>query len=131
MFFMHKIEHEWYDMIIGRYGINMTYFSFIMSYHNFCHLVKVSQNQKSFNLEKYIYLNLLDLKNYLFWSDITDSGVKTIWLSANAYFTILSQNPGWVENCFQFQFLMKMEGWTIRDADFKTELSGRFGAFSG
>ena len=100
MFFMHKIEHEWYDMIIGRYDINMTYFSFIMSYRNFCHLAKVSQNQKSFNLGKYFYLNLQDLKNYLFWTDRTDSEVKTIWLPANAYFAILSQNPGWVENCF-------------------------------
>ena len=44
MFFMHKIEHEWYDKIIGRYDINMTYFAFIMSYRDFEHLVKVSQN---------------------------------------------------------------------------------------
>ena len=42
MYFIHKIEHEWYDKIIGRYDINMTYFSFIMSYRNFCHLAKVS-----------------------------------------------------------------------------------------
>ena len=49
---MHKIEHEWYDMIIGRYAINMTYFSFIMSYRDFGRLVKVSQNHKSFNLGK-------------------------------------------------------------------------------
>ena len=24
------------------------------------------------------------------------------WLPPNVYFAILSQNPGWVENCFQF-----------------------------
>ena len=63
---MHQIEHEWYDKIIGRYDINMTYFAFIMSYRDFEHLVKVSQNQKSFDLGKHFYLNLLDLKNYLF-----------------------------------------------------------------
>ena len=63
---MTKIEHEWYDKIIGRYDINMTYFSFIMSYRDEGHLAKVSQNQKSFNSEWYFYLNLPDLKNYLF-----------------------------------------------------------------
>ena len=50
MFFMHKIEHEWYDKIIGRYDINMTYIDFIMSYRDVGHLAKVSQNQKSFDL---------------------------------------------------------------------------------
>ena len=103
MFFMHKSEHEWQDKIIGQYDINMTYFTFIMSYRDFEHLAKVSQNQKSFNLGKYFYLNLPYLKNYLFWTNRTNSEVKTIWLPANAYFAILSQNPGWVENCFQLQ----------------------------
>ena len=50
MFFMHKIEHEWYDTIIGRYDINMTYIDFIMSYRDVGHLAKVSQNIKSFYL---------------------------------------------------------------------------------
>ena len=107
LFFMHKSEHELYDKIIDRYDINMTYFSFIMSYRDLEHLAKVSQNQKSFDLGKYFYLNLPDLKNYLFWTDRTDSEEKTIWLPANAYFAILSQNPGWVENCFQFSRLKK------------------------
>ena len=120
MFFMHKIEHEWYDMIIGRYDINMTYFSFIMSYRNFCHLAKVSQNQESFNLGKYIYLNLPDLKNYLFWTDRTNSEVKTIWLPANAYFATLSQNPGWVENCFHMQNIAVF-GW-----DFEKTIRQKF-----
>ena len=77
MFFMHKIEYEWYDKIIGRYDINMTYFSFIMSYRDLEHLAKVSQNQKTFDLGRYFYLNLPDFKNYLFWTDRTDSKEKT------------------------------------------------------
>ena len=76
MFFMLKIEHEWYDMIIGRYDINMTYFSFIMSYRDQSHLAKVSQNHNSFDLGRYFYLNFPDLKNYLFWSHRTDSKGK-------------------------------------------------------
>ena len=50
MFFMYKIKHEWYDKIIGRYDMNMTYIDFIMSYRDVSHLAKVSQNQKSFDL---------------------------------------------------------------------------------
>ena len=50
MFFMHKIEHEWYDKIIGRYDINMTYCSFIMSYRDFGDLVNVSMITKKFFL---------------------------------------------------------------------------------
>ena len=92
LFFMHKIHHEWYDKIFGRYDINMTYFSFIMSYRDEGHLAKVSQNQKCFDLRKYFYLNLSDLKNYLFWNDKTDSKRKTNLPVNNAYFAILSQN---------------------------------------
>ena len=92
MFFMYKIEHEWYDKIIGWYDINMTYIDFIMSYRDFCHLTKVSQNQKSFDLGNYFYLNLPDLKNYLFWTDRTHSKGKTNIPLNNDYFAILSQN---------------------------------------
>ena len=53
----------------------------------------MSQNQKSFDLGKYFYLNLPDLKNYLFWSHGTDSKGKRIIHLNNAYFAILSQNP--------------------------------------
>ena len=102
-FFMPKIEHEWYDKIIGRYDINMTYFSFIMSYRAVSYLKKVSQNQKSFDLRKHFYLNLLDLKNYLFWTNRTDSKPFFRCPAANAYFAILSQNPGCLEKSFQFQ----------------------------
>ena len=80
---MHKIEHEWYDKIIGRYDINMTYFPFIMSYRDQSHLAKVSQNLKSFNLGRYFYLNLPDLKNYHIWSHLTDSKRKNFWSPGN------------------------------------------------
>ena len=70
----------------------MTYFSFIMSYRDVGHLAKVSQNPKSFDLVKLFYLNLPDLKNYLFWTDRTDSKGKTNLHVNNAYFAILSQN---------------------------------------
>ena len=89
---MPKIEHEWYDKIFGRYDINMTYFSFIMSYRAVGPLAKVSQNQTSFDLRKYFYLNLLGLKNYLFWSHRTNSNGKINLTLNNAYFAILSQN---------------------------------------
>ena len=84
MFFMLKIEHEWYDMIIGRYDINMTYFSFIMSYRDQSHLVKVSQNQKSFDLRNSPKSKVPDLKNYLIWTVRTDSKQKTFWDPGNA-----------------------------------------------
>ena len=99
MFFIHKIEHEWYDMIIGRYDINMTYFSFIMSYRNFCHLAKVSQNQNSFDFGNYFYLKLPDFKNFLFWNHRTDSKGKTNFTLRNAYFAILSQNQKCPQKC--------------------------------
>ena len=101
MFFMYKIEHEWYDKIIGRYDINMTYFDFIMSYRNLEHLAKVSQNQKTFDSGNYFYLNLPDLKNYLFWTDRTDSKGKTNVHVNNAYFVILSQNQKCHQKCLQ------------------------------
>ena len=41
---MHKIEHEWCGKIIGRYDINMTCFSFMMSYRDVGDSAKVSQN---------------------------------------------------------------------------------------
>ena len=97
MFFIHKIEHKWYDKIIDRYDINMTYFSFIMSYRAESHLAKVSQNKKSFDLGKQFYLNFPDLKNYLFWTDRTDSKGKTILHVNNAYFVILNQNQKCVQ----------------------------------
>ena len=66
------------------------------------HFGKVSQNQKSFNLGRYFYLNLPDLKNYLFWSHRTDSKGKTILPLNNAYFAILSQNQKYPEKYLQF-----------------------------
>ena len=94
---MLKIEHEWYDMIIGRYDINMTYFSFIMSYRDQSHLVKVSQNQKSFDLRNSHLPKVPDLKNYLIWTGLTDSEQKKLWDPANAYFSIWGISPGWLE----------------------------------
>ena len=79
----------------------MTHFTFIMSYRDFCHLAKVSQNQKSFNLGRYFYLNLPDLKNYLLWTDTTDSKGKTNLTLNNAYFAILSQNQKCPQKCLQ------------------------------
>ena len=102
MFFMLKIEHEWYDMIIGRYDINMTYFSFIMSYRDLGHLVKVSQNPKSFDLGQYFEQNFPDLKNYLIWTHRTDFKGKNILRVINAYFAILSQNRKWLEKSLHF-----------------------------
>ena len=104
MFFMLKIEHEWYDMIIGRYDIIMTYFSFIMPYRDQSHLAKVSQNLKSFDLGRYFYLNLPDLKNYLFWTDRTDFKEKINVPLNNAYFAILSQNQKCPQKCLQLLF---------------------------
>ena len=98
---MLKIEHEWYDKIIGRYDINMTYFSFIMSYRDQSHLAKVSQNLQSFDLGRYFYLNLPDLKNYLFWTDRTDFKEKINVPLNNAYFAILSQNQKCPQKCLQ------------------------------
>ena len=46
MLFMHIIKHEWYDKIICRYDMNMTYFSFIMSYRDLEDLAKVSMITK-------------------------------------------------------------------------------------
>ena len=48
---MRKIERDLYDTIIGRYDINMTYITTIMSYREFSHLVKVSTITKKFLLE--------------------------------------------------------------------------------
>ena len=96
---MRKIECDLYDKIIGRYDMNMTYIIKIMSYRDFNHLVKVSQNRKSFDLGKYFYLNFPDLKNYRFWSHRTDSKVKTIFPVRNTYFAILSQNEKCPEKC--------------------------------
>ena len=107
---MLKIEHEWYDKIIGRYDINMTYFSFIMSYRDEGHLAKVSQNQKSFNLGRYFYLNFPDLKNYLFWSHRTDSKGKTILTLNNAYFAILSQNQKHLQKSLQISYFHAVFG---------------------
>ena len=39
--------------------------------------------------------------------DKNDSKPFFGWLPANAYFAILSQNPGWVENCFQMRKIEK------------------------
>ena len=36
-FFTHKIERDFYDTIIGRYDINMTHITKIMSYREFSH----------------------------------------------------------------------------------------------
>ena len=51
---------------------------------------------------------------------ITDSKPFSNWLPANAYFAILSQNPGWVEKCFQFQ----NHNWNI--SRFRQHLSRTF-----
>ena len=103
MFFIHKIEHEWYDKIIGRYDLNMTYLTFIMLYRNLEHLAKLFQNPKSFDLGRYFYLNLPDLKNYLFWTDRTDSKGKTNVPLNNAYFAILSQNQKCPQKCLHMK----------------------------
>ena len=107
MFFMLKIEHERYDKIIGRYDINMTYFSFIMSSRDVGHLAKVSQNPKSFDFRKYFYLNFLDLNNYLFWTYRTDSKGKTNLHVNNAYFAILSQNQKHPEKSLQISIFFE------------------------
>ena len=70
-----------------------------MSYRELEHLAKVSQNQKSFDLGRYFYRNLPDLKNYLFWSHRTDSKGKTNLPVNNAYFAILSQNQKHLQKC--------------------------------
>ena len=72
-----------------------------MSYRAVGPLAKVSQNQKSFDLRKYFYLNLPDLKNYLFWSHRTNSKGKTDLPVNNGYFAILSQNQKHLEKCVQ------------------------------
>ena len=115
MFFMHKIEHEWYDTIIGQYDINMTYIDFIMSYCDLGHLAKVSQNQKTFDFGKYFYLNLPDLKNYLFWSHRTDSKGKTNLHVNNAYFAILSQNQIYLEKCLHLSKIHNISTRYLQD----------------
>ena len=40
-----------------------------------------------------------------------DSEGKINCLSANAYFAILSQNPGWVEKCFHLLNVDLVEKW--------------------
>ena len=89
---MGKTRLDFHDVIIRRYAINMTYTSVIPPYTDFTDLVKVSQNLKSFDLGGYFYLNLPDLKNYLFWTDRTDFKEKINVPLNNAYFAILSQN---------------------------------------
>ena len=87
---MSKIKPDFQDEIISQYGMKITHTSVIPPYTDFTDLVKVSQNLKSFDLGGYFYLNLPDLKNYLIWSNRTDSKRKTICRAANAYFAILS-----------------------------------------
>ena len=59
----------------------------------------MSQNRRSFDLGKQFYLNLPDLKNYVFWSNRTDSQRKPNLPLDNAYFAILSQNQKHPEKC--------------------------------
>ena len=89
---MRKIERDLYDKIIGRYDINMTYISKIMSYREFSHLVKVSQNLKSLDLRNTYEPRIPDLKKYLIWTHRTISELKKLWDPGNAYFAILSPN---------------------------------------
>ena len=66
----------------------------------FTDLAKVSQNPISFNLGKYLYLNFLNLENYLIWTDRTDSKPILRWDPVNAYFWILGFPPGCLEKSF-------------------------------
>ena len=70
-----------------------------MSYRDLEDLAKVSQNQKIFDLGKHFSRNLPDFKNYLFWTDRTDSKEKSNVHLNNAYFAILSQNQKRPQKC--------------------------------